>query len=53
MPKTTGNKIVVAVHMDPETYRAMNDRRNPYISTSAFCAMIIDEVVNSNKKQEA
>ena len=52
MAKTTANKITVTVHLNPETYRAMNDRRNPYISSSAFCAMIIDEVINGNKRQE-
>jgi hypothetical protein len=53
MSKSSGNRITVTIHMDPETYRAMNDYRNPYISTSAFCAMIIEEVVSGNKRQEA
>ena len=53
MPTIQGNKFGIMVYFTPETYRAINDSRNPYISNSAYCAMIIDEVVNGNKRQEA
>jgi hypothetical protein len=49
MPHIKPNRIGVTVYLTPETYRALEDMRNPYISTSAHCAMILDEVVGMSK----
>jgi hypothetical protein len=52
MPDIKGKRLGVMVYFKPETYRALEDSRNPHISSSAYCAMIIDEVINGNKRQE-
>jgi hypothetical protein len=44
MPIAKGNKIGVTVFLNPETYRRMEESRNPYVSKSAFCAMALEEV---------
>jgi len=50
MPVITPNRIGITVYLTPETYRALEDSRNPHISTSAYCAMILDEVVSMAKQ---
>lgn len=47
MPHMQGKKVGVMVYMRPETFRAVEDMRNPYISSSAYCAMLIEEVVST------
>jgi len=39
------NKIPITVYLDPETYRAMNDMRNPKVPQSVFAGMIIEETL--------
>lgn len=50
MPTYKGNRVGVTVYLTPETFRALEDSRNPHISTSAYCAMILDEVVGMAKQ---
>lgn len=45
MPRMKGNKIGIFVYLDPETYRRLQDSRNPQTSTSSYGAMIIDEAM--------
>lgn len=45
MPIVKKNRIGVTVYLTPETYRTIEDMRNPYVSTSAHCAMLLEEVV--------
>jgi hypothetical protein len=47
MPTIKKNRIGVMVYLMPDTYRALEDIRNPHVSTSAHCAMILDEVVGT------
>lgn len=41
-----GSRIGVTIYLTPETYRALEDIKSPYLSTSAHCAMILDEAAN-------
>lgn len=45
MPYADTNKLRVTMYLDPDTFRAMDDMRNPNVSRSAFCAMVIEEVL--------
>jgi hypothetical protein len=49
MPTYKGNRIGVTVYLTPETFRSIEDSRNPYISSSAYCAMLLDELVGLKK----
>lgn len=50
MATAKGNRIGVTVYLTPETFRALEDSRNPYVSSSAYCAMILDEVAGTQKQ---
>lgn len=50
MPRMKGNKVGVFMYLTPEAYRELENMRNPYISTSAHCAMIIEEVLAEYRK---
>jgi hypothetical protein len=42
--RTTANKIGITVYLEPETYRRIEEARNPRLSKSCFCALVLDEV---------
>ena len=44
MPTYRGNRVGVTVYLTPETFRMLEDMRNLYVSSSAHCAMILEEV---------
>lgn len=48
MPDVKGNRVGVKVYLRPETFEKLEGSRNPYMSSSAFCAMIIEEVLAAN-----
>lgn len=50
MPEMKGNRIGIMVYLLPDTYRALQDMRNPHLSASAHCAMILDEVAGVAKE---
>lgn len=50
MPQTKGNRIGIMVYLLPDTFRALEDMRNPHMSSSAHCAMILDEVASMAKQ---
>lgn len=50
MPSMTKNRVGVMVYLTPETYRKLEDARNPYISSSAHYAMILEEVAGMYTK---
>lgn len=39
------NKVAVTMYLDPDTFRALDDMRNPKVPRSVFCATIITEVL--------
>ena len=45
MPYLNKNKVAVTMYLDPDTFRAIDDMRNPKVSRSVFCATIITEVL--------
>jgi hypothetical protein len=45
MPYLNKNKVAVIMYLDPDTFRAMDDMRNPKVSRSMFCATIVTGVL--------
>ncbi len=45
MPFKQGKKYGIMVYVTPETFDAIDKMRGNYISVSAQCAMILEEVI--------
>lgn len=45
MPYIKNKKVAVTMYLDPKTFRAIDEKRNPKVSKSTFCATIITEVL--------
>jgi hypothetical protein len=39
------SKIGMYVYLDPDTYRIIEDMRNPAVPKSTFCSMILEEAI--------
>ena len=47
------NKVAVTMYLDPETFRAIDEKRNPKVSKSMFCATIITEVLGTKTPENS
>ena len=43
------NKIGVYIYMDPDTYRVIENIRNPAVPRSSFYSMALEEVFGINR----
>lgn len=45
MPLVKGNRISVTMYLLPETFEAIESSRDKHISSSAYCASLLDGLV--------
>ena len=45
MPAVDKNKVKISVYMDFDSFRKMDDMRNPKMSRSEFCSVVITEAL--------
>jgi hypothetical protein len=53
MPYMKRNKVAVTMYLDPDTFRAIDDMRNPKVSKSVFCATIITEALGTKTPENS
>ena len=53
MPYMKRKKVAVTMYLDPETFWAIDEKRNPKVSKSTFCATIITEALGTKTPENS